>query len=222
MDQVFFISRQNITQNFSQPVWSLGARSRRQVAPEDINLVELGESVAGTSRNIGKSSSRQSASVRPRELHGGGIVPSPKERHESHSSPEVLNTTRNVRGKRRRKVKKRQPLEASKSKTRAKTTEEEAGHLDEATSSVIAFKPNHKQCLGSKPLRSMGQKGSQPEKEAPIHHPANHGPDSMDSWLSICPPPPCSPPQLLPPCSPSHLPSQSPPRHLPLKTSNQI
>ena len=191
---------------------------RAQVAPEDISLVELGQTekpstssgVTATTSSSRKAARDGVSQLESRELGSGSDE---EESAKVTSSAKVFNTTCAkaatnlnapiaVKGKKRKKAKK-SATEVKTSKAEsiadaaAKATTRQVGNPSIGIS-VAASQSNHEPVLASKRSMPIRQKRSHAKKVNPIrsrkfHRPEN-GPDSLDSGLSLCPPPiPASP-----------------------------
>ena len=189
---------------FRQPNWSVGVGA--QVSPEDISLVELGQTAAAltSSGGGGKSSSSISREAARRdseeEKPSAKVRPTTKESTGAKAKINVRPTT--VKGKKRRKVKKVAEVKTNKAETRgaaAKTAPQQIGNPSTSISNI-------EHILASKRLKPIGQKRSHSKtrvKSRKGHRAADgyaDGPDSLDSGLSLCPPQPpvpTSPPQNL-------------------------
>ena len=184
---------------FRQPNWSVGVGA--QVSPEDISLVELGQTAAAlTSSGGGKSSSSRSREVARRDSEEE--KPSTKVRPSAKESTGANVRPTTAKGKKRRKVKKVAEVKTNKAETRgaaAKTAPQQIGNPSTSISNI-------EHILGSKRLKPIGQKRSHAKTR--VNSRKGHrtedgyadGPDSLDSRLSLCPPPPpvpTSPPQNL-------------------------
>ena len=190
---------------------------RAQDAPEDISLVELGQTAKpSTSRGVTArtSYSRKAArdGVRKLESRELGSGSDEEESAKLTSSAKVSNTTCAkattnlnapiaVKGKKREKAKK-SAVEVKTSKAEsisdadAKATPHQVGNPSIGISEA-ASQSNLEPVLASKP-KPIRQKRSLAKKINPVQsrkfHRAASGPDSLDSGLSMCPPPiPSSP-----------------------------
>ena len=146
---------------FRQPNWSVGVGA--QVSPEDISLVELGQTAAAlTSSGGGKSSSSRRATISREAARRDSeerkpstkVRPSAKESTGAKAKVNVRPTT--VKGKKRRKVKKVAEVKTNKAETRraaAKTAPQQIGNPSTSISNIEPI-------LASKRLKPIGQKRS--------------------------------------------------------------